>query len=68
MPARNGCIADRAKPESYHAITGVFCPGWSGYCDQLAGARGRVSSAALHVLPTQLRNRIQSHASGALPP
>ena len=68
MSARKGWIAGRTKLESQRAITGVFCPSWSGYGDQLAGARMRVGDAGLHVLPTQLTNRIQSHAVGALSP
>jgi hypothetical protein len=68
MPARNGRIAGRTKPESQYAITGVFCPSWSGYGDQLAGARMCAGDTVLHVLPTQLSNRIQSHAAGALSP
>jgi hypothetical protein len=68
MPARIGCIAGRTKPESQRAITGVLRLSWLGYGDQLGYPRMRVANAALHVLPTQLANRIQSHAVGALSP
>jgi hypothetical protein len=68
MSARKRWIAGRTKPESQYAITGVFCPSWSGYGDQLAGARMCAGDAVLHILPTQLSNRIQSHAVGALSP
>ena len=68
MPARSSSILRRAKPESYSTITGPFCLVWSDSIDQLSGARMGAGYAASHLLPNQLVNCIQSHASGALSP
>ena len=68
MPAKVHSIEDRYQSESRYAITGAFCLGWSADSDQLAGARMDAGDAILHLLPTQLVNRTQSHIPGACSP
>ena len=68
MPAKVHSIEGRYQSESCYMITGAFCLGWSVYSDQLAGARLDAGDVALHMLPTQLVNRTQSHNPGVVSP
>ena len=68
MPAKVHAIEDRYQSESRYVITGAFCLGWSATSDQLVGARMDAGDATLHVLPSQLVNRIRSHNPGVISP